>query len=60
MTNAEKELIKAYRKMREIYPNDDFMLINPKSYQGYNIQTGHKIVLKVWEVLEDDEICFYT
>lgn len=53
MTN-EEELIKAYREMRKIYPNDDLMLINPKNYQGYNIQTGHRIVLKEWEVLEDD------
>ena len=53
MTNAEKELIEVYRKMREVYPDDDLMLINPKNYQGYNLQTGNKIVLKEWEVLND-------
>ena len=56
MTNAEQEeqLIKAYRKMREIYKDDDLMLINPKNYQGYDIRTGHRIVLKEWEVLDND------
>lgn len=53
MTN-EEELIKVYREMRKIYPDDDLMLINPKNYQGYNIQTGHRIVLKEWEILEND------
>lgn len=55
MTNVEKELIEVYRKLRKLYPDDDLMLINPKNYQGYNIETGHRIVLKVWEVLEDDK-----
>lgn len=53
-TNTEKELIETYRKMKRIYPDDDFMLVNPKNYQGYNTQTGHRVVLKVWEVLENE------
>ncbi len=34
MTFEEQELIKAFRKMREIYKDDDLMLINPKTFGG--------------------------
>ena len=50
----EKNLLEALENMRKIYGDADLMLINPKNYQGYNTKAGYKIVLKEWEVLEDD------
>jgi hypothetical protein len=54
MINAEKKKwVEIIEVMKGIYPNDDLLIINPKTYDGYNLETGKRIRV-VQEEYEDD------
>lgn len=44
MTREEKsKWLEVIEVMRELYPYDDLLIINPKTYRGYNPATGKEI-----------------
>lgn len=51
-TDLEVRVLDAYKRMRELYPDDDLFIINPRTYEGHNMITGKKIKLYY---SEDDE-----
>ena len=54
MTNEEKsKYIEIIEMMKSIYPKDDLLIINPKSFRGYNLETNKKIRV-VQEEYEDE------
>ena len=56
MTNEEiNRVIECYIKLRDIYPDDELILCNPKTYGGYTLATGKRIMLKVVELDASEE-----
>lgn len=49
MSEDEKQFLECYRKMREIYPDDDLILCNPKTYFGYDIEKQTAVRIEIVE-----------
>lgn len=54
MNNTDKKKwLEVIEIMKDVYPEDDLLIISPKRYKGYNLATGKKIRI-VQEEYEDD------
>lgn len=53
MTKDEKQFLKAYRDMKKLYPNGELILCNPKTYFGYELGIGKRIIVKTEEANND-------
>ena len=50
MTRDEESFLRCYRILRNIYPHEELVICCKKTYEGYNLSTGKKIILKEVEV----------
>lgn len=46
----EKNLLKAFEELRKTDKEASFLLINPDSYFGYNLETGKAVALEFREL----------
>lgn len=53
LDTGEINVLTSYREMKRIYPNCNYIIFNPESYGGYNMETGKKIKVVVQEVKDD-------